>query len=459
MRSQRILVALMAASLLVAGCSGRGGSGTEESAPPGKAAAVSSDFGDLQAVCQPGKATSSPTQGVTADQIQVGVFTDMGFTKNTELVDTAKVFSSWCNDNGGINGRKVTVNVRDAKLMEGRQRMLEACRQDFALVGGFTALDALGVKDRLSCTMPEFPSQVAMTENTGSDLQVGGGASASRPFDVYAGLHQWLYKEAYPNSASAVGIIVGDSPVTKVMADKYAEALPDQGATLVYSDLYPAAGVSDWTPYAQSIKTKGVKGLIFLGDFRSLAKLEDILTSMDYKLDWIDANSNAYNPAFIELAGKSLTAQNNFSDLSGTASLESANTIVAVKQAKDLFAKYAPGAELTYPGLRALTQWLLFAKSAASCGADLTRTCLVDTARKETAFTAGGLQAPMDMSSPTVAPKCFNVVKATPQGWVNADFKPNNGPYRCDMNAYVFKGDFGRAVTLADIGKSASDVK
>lgn len=455
MKSQRILVALLAATLLAAGCSGRSG-GAEESPA---ANAVSSDFGDLKGVCQPGKSTSSPTQGVTADQIQIGVFTDIGFTKKPELVDAAKVFSSWCNDNGGINGRSIEVNIRDSKLMEVRQRMIEACRDDFALVGGSAALDALGVKERLSCTLPEFPSQVGGTENTGSDLQIGGGASANRPYDVYGGFHQWLYKEAHPNSANALGIIVGDSPLTKVMADRYAEGLPAQGATLIYSDIYPSAGVADWTPYAQNIKTKGVKGLIFLGDFRQLAKLEDVLTGMDYKLDWIDANSNAYQPAFVELLGKSAGAQNNYADLSGTAPLDSANTIVAVKQAKELFAKYAPGAELTYPAIRALTEWLLFAKAAASCGDNLTRTCLLDAARKETSWTAGGLQAPMNMSSATVPPKCFNAVKATSQGWQVADFKPDNGPYRCDMKPYVYTGNYGKAVTLADVGKSASDVK
>lgn len=457
MRSQRILVAMMATALLVAGCGGRTGSGAEEGAAP--SAPVTADFGDLTGVCGPGTPTSSPTQGVTAKEIEVGVFTDMGFTKNPELVDAAKVFTSWCNDNGGINGRTLKYSVRDAKLLEVRQRMLEACREDFALVAGSAALDGLGVKDRLSCTLPEFPAQVSQVENTGSDLQVGSGASSARPYDSYTGMRQWLFKEAYPASAGAVGIIVADSPVVKSMADRYQESLPAEGATVIYNDLYPAAGVSDWTPYAQSIKAKGVKGLIFLGDFRSLAKLEDVLTSMDYKLDWVDATSNAYNPAFLELAATALTAQNNFTDLSGTAPLESAGSVPAVQRAKDLFARYAPDGKLTFLGLRALTQWLLFAKSASACGDNLTRTCLLEAARKETAWTAGGLQAPADMSTQTVAPRCFNIMKATPQGWVAADFAPDTGPYRCDMKAYVYTKDYGRPLTLADVGKSMSDVE
>ncbi|MGO4430960.1 ABC transporter substrate-binding protein, partial [Streptomyces sp. MCAF7] len=123
------------------------------------------DFGTLKNVCGPGTAkasnaasdAASDVQGVTDKKIQVGVMTDMGFTKKAEFVDAAEVFTSWCNDAGGINGRELDPVTRDTKLMEVRQRTLEACKADFALVGGGAALDSLGVKDRLKCLLPNFP--------------------------------------------------------------------------------------------------------------------------------------------------------------------------------------------------------------------------------------------------------------------------------------------------------------
>src|SRR3954470_23600179 len=127
MRPRSILAALLATTLLTAGCGGRsraprfGPSPGPPGAPP---AASASDFGDLKSVCQPGKATSAPAQGVTATDINVGVFSDVGFTKNSEFVDTAKVFTTWCNEAGGINGRKLVATTRDSKLMETRQRTL-----------------------------------------------------------------------------------------------------------------------------------------------------------------------------------------------------------------------------------------------------------------------------------------------------------------------------------------------
>ncbi|TDD91809.1 ABC transporter substrate-binding protein [Actinomadura darangshiensis] len=457
MRTPTTIAALVAVAVLAAGC-GRSGSGGEQASEGGgQKPAVSAGFGDLKDVCGPGSPAKSPAQGVTKDSIGVGVFSDVGFTKNPELADAAKVFTSWCNELGGVKGRKLVPHVRDTKMMEVRQRMLESCKQDFALVAGGAALDGMGTKDRLSCLLPDFPAQVSMVQNNGSDLQFGqtGGVSYNR----YQGYWEWLLKDAYPGSKGSVGIISGDSPVTHVLGAQAREALTAMGGKIAYNDLYPAQGVSDWTPYAQSIKSKGVKGLIFYGDFTSLAKLEQILTGIGYKLDWIDANNNAYLPQFIKLAGPSLKFQNNFADLSGLQPLETAASNPATKKVQDLYKRYAPDAALTSVALRAFSAWLLFAKSAATCGDDLTRKCAYEAARKETAWTAGGLQAPVDLSKQDVPLACFNVEKATPEGWKPAGFKPDKGPYRCSAPAYKYTGDYGRPLTLADVGKSMNDLK
>ncbi len=225
--------------------------------------------------------------------------------------------------------------------------------------------------------------------------------------------------------------------------------------------MYPPTGVADWTPYAQSIKNKGVKGLIFHGDYNSLAKLEQVLTTMEYKLDWIDANSSAYTPAFLEVAGDRVLAyQNNVTDLGGFHPLELADSSPAVKQIIDLYAKYAPGAKVTFPALKAFSSWLLFAKSAVTCNNDLTRRCVYEAAIKETKWTGGGIQAPIDLSVRTgVTVKCYNIEQAGPEGWKPADFRPTDGPYRCDAPATKLTGEYGSPATLADVGKSMNDFK
>jgi hypothetical protein len=333
--------------------------------------------------------------------------------------------------------------------------MAESCREDFASVGGASAFDGLGVKDRLTCTLPEFPAQVV--QEVGADLQLNMAGGPS--YNGYTGYYTWLLKEAYPDSAGAVGVLAGDSASITTVVAQDTEGLKAAGGTVSYNDKYPAQGISDWTPYAQALKSKKVKGLIFLGDFLSLSKLEQVLTSINYKLDWIDANNNAYGPAFIQLAAASLATQNNFADIGGVYPLEKAADNPATKAVAALFAQYAPKAQVTLPAIRAFAEWLLFAKAAASCGDALTRTCLYTAARKETAWTGGGLLAPADMSQSDAGRPCFNVEKATPSGWQPADFKPDNGAYRCNIPPYKFTGSYPKPLTLADVGKSMSDVK
>ncbi|WP_280426298.1 ABC transporter substrate-binding protein [Nocardia carnea] len=456
-RPKRIAAALLAVALLAAaGCSGRSGSETENSS---SGDTVVADFGDLSGVCQDGDASGAPTQGVTDSEITVGVFSDVGYSKNPEFVDAAKVFTSWCNAAGGINGRTLTTEVHDSKLMAVRQKMVEACRTDFALVGGGSGLDGLGVKERLECTLPDFPAQVSQQQNLGTDLQVIASQSTYAHYDPYNASRQWLTKEAYPQSAGAIGIINGDSPVTKVLGAKAVESLEAMGAKVIYNELYPVGGVTDWTPYAQAIKNSGVRGLIWLGEDGPLAKLEEKLTSMDYKLDWIDPTNNAFQPDYIELLGRSAGFQNNIVDLGGVVPLQLAAESPAMQQLQDLYEQYAPDAEISLPATRAFSAWLLFAKAASACGSELTRTCVVETAKKETEWTGGGLHSPNDLSAEDPAPSCFNAMRATPEGWQPAEFGANDGLFRCGTPPYRYTGDYGEPLTLADVGKTMADVE
>ena len=94
----------------------------------------------------------------------MGTVADPGFAGrpglDQELHDAATVFTKWCNDAGGIAGRKIKVDLLDAKLTEYRQRILEACGQDFSLVGGGAVFDDAGQKDRLDCLLPDIAGYV-----------------------------------------------------------------------------------------------------------------------------------------------------------------------------------------------------------------------------------------------------------------------------------------------------------
>jgi ABC-type branched-subunit amino acid transport system substrate-binding protein len=435
-------------------------SGSTTSSTSGSSGTKSATFGDLTDVCQSGSPTGSPAQGVTPTAINIGTFSDPGFSGrpglNQELFDTATVFSKWCNDLGGINGRKIVVHDRDAALTNVKAQMSQACNEDFMLVGGGAVFDQDGVKTRLECLIPDVAGYLVSPEARGADLQVQPVPNSIT--DIPSGDMKYLAKK-YPDGAKAYGVLAGDIATTRVVGEQYSELADSLGWKKAYDDVYPAIGVNDWTQYAQALKSAGVKGLIWVGEPEFLAKLEQALNNIGYKPDFIRTDANHYDRKLIDNGGDAI--KNNIFIRSVFAPFEEAKNGTATKQYLDLFAKYLPnGKNRTYLGLQAFSSWLLFAQAAKACGNDLTRKCVYDNAKKVTQWTGGGLHAETNPSAGT-APFCFTVEQATPNGFVRAkDLKANEGIFHCDAkDVYKLKKSYGQGVTLQDVGKSMADFK
>jgi ABC-type branched-subunit amino acid transport system substrate-binding protein len=453
------------AVVIAGGCSRAGSSSstqapssasTSASASGSVSASAAGSFGSLSSVCHGGRAAGNTDQGVTSSQIMAGVLSDSGFTKNPQLETTAKVFTSWCNAAGGINGRKLVADAHDTQMMNVVGAMSKACGSDFVLAGNWEGLDGLAVTTRLKCLLPEFDAQVSMPQNESSGLQIYPIAW-SHTYSAYSGYYSWLFKQ-YPDSAKSVGILSGAAVITQIDASIVAQTVTAVGGSVISNQFFPPTGVTDWTPYAEAIKAKGVKGLTFYGVSDALVPLEQALDNIGYKLDWIDANSGSYGTGFISIAGKALSMQHNYADLPAVYPLEKAVSNPATEQLVRLFNQYAPGQPVTLQDVQAWSAWLIFAVSAESCGSNLTRKCAYEAALKQTAWTGGGLTGPANMANQDSVPSCFNVEQATPAGWQPASFGPNNGAYRCGQPAVKVAG-IPPAVQLSDVGLSLSNLK
>jgi Periplasmic binding protein len=465
----RAMAALAVAAVLAAGCSRAGSSSSTAasaatSAPASSSASASGTgsgtagaFGSLSGICHGGSGSGSTDQGVTSSAITVGVLTDEEYTKDPELVNAAKVFTSWCNAAGGIDGRQVVADTHQTDLMAVVAAMTSACAKDFVLAGSSAALDGLAVSTRLQCLLPDFDAQPVMPQNDGSGLEL-------RPYNYnfqyasFAGYYKWLMTK-YPDSAQHVAVLSGASVITTVITQGIADTITADGGTVAYNGTFPVSGVTDWTPYAETLKNKGIKGLTFFDTPQTLVALEQALDNIGYHLDWIDANTNSYEPSFIQLAGKTLTEQTNYAGLPGVYPVEEAASNPAMEQLTQLFAKYAPGQGITLQIEQAWSMWLLFAESAESCGSALTRACIYQAALKQTAWTGGGITASVDEATPQAAPTCFNIEQATATGWQAAQFGANTGPYRCGENVVKLPAGFPAAVQLSTVGKSLNDLK
>ncbi len=285
------------------------GSGTTAPAS-GAAAASSPDFGSLTNVCGPnktGKTLTATDRGVTADSIKVTTVSDPGFVGrpglNQELFDASTVFTKWCNSLGGINGRKIIDNQRDAALVNFKAKVLEACQSDFSMVGGGAVFDDTGQQARLNCLLPDLPGYVVSPQARGADLLVQAIPNALDNLNI--GASRWVTAN-FPGTTSSVGYLTANVPSTVVVQKQFQEAGAQIGWKTVYSQQYNANGETTWVPFAQSMKSKNVQGLVFVGEPANLAKLEQAFQSLSYYPKWISVSANFYDKQFITLGGGAL---------------------------------------------------------------------------------------------------------------------------------------------------------
>jgi len=178
-------------------------------------------------------------------------------------------------------------------------------------------------------------------------------------------------------------------------------------------------GVTNWTPYAEEIKSKQTTG------------------------------------------SAALAQQANYAALSAVWPLEKASSSPVLTKMQQLYQQYAPGQPITLQAEQAWSMWLLFAVSAETCGSDLTRACVYQAALKQTSWTGGGITAPVDEATPDAAPTCFDIEQATPGGWKPATgFTPNtDGVFSCGEPAIKLGPGFPHGTQLSDVGRSLSDLK
>jgi ABC-type branched-subunit amino acid transport system substrate-binding protein len=441
--------------LLVAAC-GRSGSPKAESSSSSVVGGGSSSggdatllaqggFGDLSKVCSPGDgaALTASDKGVSAGEIHVGTVTDKGFEGraglNKEMIDAANAFAAWCNDHGGILGRKLVIDDRDAKLTEYNSVVLQSCEEDFALVGGGAVFDDGDNNARINCGLPNIPGYVVSPKARAADLQV---QPVPNPVYTFAGGALAAANTISPGALSASAVLTAPLPSTVVVRDATVEAIGLEGGTVVDTPEYNALGESNWSPFVLEMKQHNVKFMHMVGEPENLALLEQAMKTDGYYPDVIIETANHYDHKLTDNAGDAV--KNTWVQTIYTP-FELANENKATQDYLDLMKQYNPSGKVASLGAQATSAFLLFAKAATDCGADLTRTCLLEKAKAVTSWTGGGLHAETNPALNLPSP-CFMLLKASADGFAfdEAATKPNKGRFNCDAaNLIELKNDYG----------------
>ncbi len=439
-----VVVVLLAASCSRSGSSAASSSSTSSTSSAsggGDTALANGGFGDLAKVCSAGDAKGATDKGVTDTEIHIGTVTDKGFPArsglNKEMYDGAVAFANWCNSHGGILGRKLVIDDRDAALTNYLGVVTTSCDEDFALAGGGAVFDDGDNGKRESCGLPNIPGYVVTEKARTAGLQV---QALPNPVGQIASGPLLAIDRISPDALQSTSVMTGNLATTISVRDDTVQAVNMLGGKVVDQSVYNAQGESDWSPFVTTLKEKNVKALLMIGEPVDLALLEKAMATADYYPEVIMQTPNFYDTQLTETAGDAI--KNTYI---GTAFIpfENASQNKATQDYLDMMKQFNPNGKVAFLGAQGMSALLLFAQAATECGSNLTRQCLLDNAKKVTTWTGGGLHGQTDPGA-NAGSQCFLILQAAASGfsYQQQATAPNQGMFNCDAkNSVALNGN------------------
>ena len=407
--------------------------------------ATNGEWAGVGKICESGTGGTSSVRGVGAKTINIAVFNDAANTEvpglEKEFVEFAKAFADWCNASGGINGRHIVIDNRDAALFNSAQVTNEACQSDFMAVGGGLVLDQAAVPVREACGLGQITGYTVSDAEAAASLQVN--PSNVNPKEVDAGWFAALAKK-YPMAVKDAAMGAENNPNILEPEEKYEDAAKAMGWDVKTFQTAPLT-VTDWTPYVQQLATGGYQA-VWPSDAGNITPYFQAMSTV------------GYDPAFVAL-GNQFYADSTIKAMAGLHlppvyvetswwPLEMASENPSTAELLKVMHVYANGDTVDFDDEEAAEAWLLWAKAASACGANLTVSCVLNNAAAQKDWSAGGIEAPVAQltlsdQNPHSSP-CFALLRAKPGGFVydKAITQPTQSIWNCKpKNAYQLTPD------------------
>jgi len=435
------VAAAMVGAGVLATTGGVASAATSKKSTSAKTAATGGVWPGVGKICEPGAGGATPTtRGVSTNSVHIAVFNDAANTiqpgLEIEFTQFATAFADWCNAAGGINGRKIVVDNRDAALFNAAQVTSEACHSDFMAVGGGMALDAPSVPVREACGLGQISAYVVSNAAVDSALQVTPSGLNNNV--VSAGWFGSLAKE-YPKAVQKAGMGAENSPSIVESYTKWRIAAEAQGWKVISWQL-PPISVTDWTPYVQQVQTKGVEAL-WPPDTDNITTYVQAMDTAGYKPTFMVLGTQFYVSSTTK-AAKATPFPTTLVE-SQYWPLELASKNASTAQLLSIMRKYSPGDAVDFNDEIAANAWLLWAKSATACGTHLTVSCVLSHAATQKNWSAGGMAAlvkQLAMSNDNPQPSaCFVLLQVEPGKFVydKAATRPTQSIWNCSPSGLV----------------------
>jgi ABC-type branched-subunit amino acid transport system substrate-binding protein len=428
-----------------------GGNVTTSTAPAGPT------FGDAPLPCGPAKAgetnTASDT-GVTADTITIGAGDDRGYAQtpglNKEMTEAIQAVAALCNKAGGINGRQIQVKTYDAAILAIQKAMTQACSDNlFFLVGEGFALDSNQEEVRLGCKLPAVPGYSVSSAFANAPLMY---EPVPNPADQETSEAAVELARLQPDSITAAATLVGNFSATQETRDKVLAAYPKFGFKFLANGKieYSILGESDWTPFIKRLKDAGAKFVYWSGECTNLLKAMQAAKLNNYTAVW-QTETNHYETKCAD--SNTDGAMNGLYIRMAFIPFEEASTDKAVQDYLKMIQD--AGTKPTQLGMQSTSAFLLWATAAQSCGAQLTRQCVLDDLKNVHKWTGHGLHAPADPGGNN-APNCAVLLQLEGTKYVRVS-PTKAGTYDCDPNSVVTVDTKGVQAAKLDTNRIAQE--
>ncbi len=375
--------------------------------------------------------------GVTKTEIKVAnvsTETEGLFTGATVGI---QAYADYVNSKGGINGRKIVVNVYndDFTGAGNKQATQNAIDNDFAMVGDFSLEDSFG--GTLLKANPDMPdiSQVldpatGKLPNVVSAVPLAGGWQQ--------GPIEYL-KKTFPNDLRAAGALVGGLPSAETDWVGEKNVLQKVGFHVIYDPTY-GVYTTDFTPNVIAMKNMGVKILFVDSMAESYASaLFKAMAQQNYHPQVVLGAATYTNTLAADSGG---AANINGDYLEQNLALYLGGDESAIP-AVGTFLHWVHVANPSFhPDLYTLYSWIsgeLFGQALKNAGSDPSRGSELQALSKITSFNANNLIASNDPATKALG-NCYIIGKVVNGTFQRVGDPPVTGSthgYRCDYS-YIY---------------------
>lgn len=410
-------------------------------------------FGDMASPCGPAESGAPPTvaEGQNGSSpLKLGVAGDHGFagaeSAAIEMLDAARAFAAWCNDQGGLRGLPLEIVDLDAAVSGVPLAMERACADVFAMVGGGWTVDEQMFPRFHECGMVSFP---AFTVSAAASMANGTVQAIPRPIDREATTWLRWVEETYSDAIGDVAIVHADLPATSTVADRLAATMQLVGGFGEPTRLAYDAASPDWTAVVEQLRNANTRAIAFIGDTSHLVSLYDAMRSAGFAADVVFGDAHLVSDV---IASASTTGSfDNLRVRSMHVPFDEAGSS-GVATYLEMMRTHAPAGRIGSLGVYTASALALFATAADTCldidSNVLERECVLAQAKKVTAWTAGGAHAATNPSTNTPT-SCMLVLGVESGSWARvfptrASSDDSGDGWACDDERIeTIAGEFG----------------